>query len=69
MLGEHFRLGEECVVFEEGDDLRKKAEYYVTHEDERREMARRGHERTKRYHTCFYPDERNAGEDPQFVSF
>lgn len=48
-LVEHFRPGVDCVVYESIEDAVEKAEYYLEHEDERREIARNGHESVKRF--------------------
>ena len=43
--------GEDYVYFDSEDDLMAKIEYYLTHEDERAEIARNGYERTLNDHT------------------
>ena len=50
-LGSFFRLGEEMVVYENLEDLKKKLEYYLRHDDERVEIAARGRLRALREHT------------------
>lgn len=47
-LAEHFVLGEECVVYENLEDLCAKAEYYLRHEEERKKIAAAGFEKVKR---------------------
>ncbi len=46
-----FKDGEEVVVFKDAQDLRKKVEHYLSHEEEREKIARAGFERTKKEHT------------------
>lgn len=47
-LGEYFKFGEECEIYENLEDLYLKTEFYLTHEELRREIAKRGQERVKR---------------------
>lgn len=47
----NFRDGESAVFFDDMQDLEEKLDYYLTHPDEAREIARAGHEHFKRYHT------------------
>ena len=47
-LGEYFALGEECVVYENLEDMFLKAQYYLEHEEERKRIALAGFERVKR---------------------
>ncbi len=61
MLGQVFREEmpelwvdrKEYASFNGPDDLREKIAYYLKHEDERREMAKNGFERTRRDHTYY----------------
>ena len=61
MLGQVFREempelwvdGKEYSSFNGPDDLRKKIKYYLEHEDERRQIAKNGFERTRRDHTYY----------------
>lgn len=46
-----FEEGKEVIVFKDGDDLRAKVEYYLSHNKERERIAQAGFERTKREHT------------------
>lgn len=46
-LAEYFALGEECVVYESIEDLYMKAAYYLSHEDERAQIAAAGFARVK----------------------
>lgn len=48
-LVENFEPGVECEVYESMEDAATKVQYYLTHEDERAEIARRGHERMKEF--------------------
>lgn len=48
---EHFVPGEDFAYFASNEDLMDKIEYYLTHEKERREVARNGYEKVKKYHT------------------
>lgn len=48
-LVENFRPGVDCVIYESVEDAIEKAEYYLTHEDERLEIAHNGHEAVKRF--------------------
>jgi spore maturation protein CgeB len=43
-----FEEGREAAFFSDPDELVRKASYYLEHEDERREIARRGYERCMR---------------------
>ncbi len=47
-LGEYFVIGEECVVYENIEDMFLKAQYYLNHEEERQRIAAAGLERVKR---------------------
>lgn len=50
-LREYFKLGEEIVVYKDNEDLVEKIKYYLAHDKEREEIARRGYERTIREHS------------------
>lgn len=50
-LSRSFLPGMEVVAFDSVDDLIDKARYYLDHEDERQQIARRGQQRTLRDHT------------------
>ena len=50
-LEEFYEFGKEIVCFENKRDLLQKVRYYLSHEDEREEIARRGFERTCHEHT------------------
>ena len=39
------------VMYESIDDLSHKCNYYLTHESERADIARRGYEKIAEYHT------------------
>lgn len=47
-LEEYFVLGEECVVYENLEDMFLKAKYFLEHEEERKQIALAGFERVKR---------------------
>ena len=47
-LAEYFSVGEECVVYDNVEDLYIKAAYYLEHEEERKRIAQAGYERVKR---------------------
>ena len=44
-LSEYFNIGDECVVYENLEDLFLKVSYYLEHEEERKRIARAGYER------------------------
>jgi len=50
-LGRFFALGDEVVSFDGPEDLKAKVAYYLAHEEERRELARRARARVLREHT------------------
>jgi spore maturation protein CgeB len=50
-LPELFDVGKEVVSYEGPDDLVEKIEYYLAHDDERREVAAAGQRRTLAEHT------------------
>ncbi|MCM1467026.1 MAG: DUF3880 domain-containing protein [Alistipes sp.] len=47
---EHFVPDEDFVYFESKEDLLQKCDYYLEHDDKRREIARRGYEKAKEFH-------------------
>jgi len=47
-IAEYFSMGEECVVYENLEDMYAKAAYYLQHEEERQQIAHAGFERIKR---------------------
>lgn len=47
----YFVPGEEFVYFDSKEDLMRKVDYYLSHEDERKEIARRGHDKIAVAHT------------------
>lgn len=47
-LAEYFTIGEECVVYENLEDLYAKAAYYLKHDTARMQIAQAGYERVKR---------------------
>lgn len=50
-LDQLFVDGEELIAFHNYEDLRRKIDYYLPREDERRRIARAGFERVRRDHT------------------
>jgi len=50
-LGDAFVIGKEIAVFENETDLEKKIEYYLSHEQARKKIARAGRARVNREHT------------------
>ena len=50
----HFEIGKEIVVFENGQDLRDKILYYLEHEEEREAIAHNGYIRTSREHQYYH---------------
>lgn len=47
-VAEHFCNGEECVIYENLEDMYAKAKFYLEHEEERKRIARKGFERVKK---------------------
>lgn len=50
-LGDFFENGKDMVFYESLDDMRRKAEYYLTHEDERIQIAQNGLAKVQKYHS------------------
>lgn len=50
-LPEHFAIGEDLEAYDSLDDLLAKCEYYLSHEQDRKEIAHNGFEKVKQYHT------------------
>ena len=48
-----FDIGKEIVVYKSIEDLDNKVKYYLENEDERKKIAKAGHERSKKDHTYF----------------
>lgn len=48
---DYFVPDEDFVYYSDSEDLMAKTEYYLSHESERREIARNGYEKVKREHT------------------
>lgn len=48
---EHFTAGEDYDYYGSNEELMEKAEYYLSHEKERKEIAHNGYEKVKRFHT------------------
>ena len=47
----YFENEKDLVYYDSLDDMQKKAQYYLTHEEERMEIARNGHEKVKKLHS------------------
>jgi len=50
-IGDCFQAGKEIEVFRTKKEMREKIEYYLSHDEERASIARRGYERFLREHT------------------
>lgn len=48
---EFFEPGVDFAYYDSYEDLLRKTEYYLTHEEERQQIARNGYEKVKKYHT------------------
>jgi spore maturation protein CgeB len=53
-LKQHFTDGQDLVIYHDFEDLSSKIEYYLSHEDERRQIALSGQQKVKLYYN--YPD-------------
>ncbi len=47
----YFENEKDLVYYDSLDDMQKKAQYYLTHKEERMEIARNGHEKVKKLHS------------------
>ena len=47
----YFKEGEELVCFDGIEDLKEKIAYYLTHEEERKQIAENGYQKVKKYHS------------------
>lgn len=47
----YFDIGKDLVVFEDITELEQKASYYLEHEEERREIAKNGYLKVKKFHS------------------
>lgn len=47
----YFKEGEDLVCFDGIDDMQEKTAYYLTHEEERKQIARNGYEKVKEHHS------------------
>lgn len=45
-VSEHFEVGKEIIMFNNGEELREKVLYYLSHEEERESIAHNGYVRT-----------------------
>ena len=50
-IPEYFEIGKDLETYESMEELEQKVQYYLTHEDERVEIAINGYEKTARFHT------------------
>ncbi len=50
-LPAYFENGKELVYYESIDDMCKKAEYYLSHDEERIRIAQNGHDKVKKFHS------------------
>ncbi len=50
-IPEHFVPDEDIVLFESIPDLLEKIDYYLKHDDERKAIAKRGHDKVRDFHT------------------
>lgn len=48
---DYFEPGVDFAYYDSYEDLLRKTEYYLTHEEERKQIARNGYEKVKKYHT------------------
>lgn len=46
-----FENGKDLVYYESVEDLYRKTEYYLSHEEERAQIARNGHDKVKKFHS------------------
>lgn len=50
-IPEYFEIGRDLETYESMEELEQKVQYYLTHEDERSEIAIRGYEKVAMHHT------------------
>ena len=50
-IPQYFENGKDLVYFESIDDMSRKADYYLIHEEERMQIAQKGYEKVKKYHS------------------
>ena len=50
-IPQYFENGKDLVYFDSIDDMSRKVEYYLIHEDERMQIARNGYKKVKKYHS------------------
>lgn len=50
-LPEYYEIGKDVEVFSSGEELVEKADYYLSHEEQRKKIAENGYEKTRAFHT------------------
>jgi len=50
-IPQYFENGKDLVYFESIEDMSKKVDYFLIHEDERVQIAKNGYEKVKKYHS------------------
>lgn len=50
-MEDFFEIGKDLVIYEDEKDLVEKINYYLEHEEERKEIARNGYEKVRKYFT------------------
>ena len=50
-IPEYFEIGKDLDVFSSEEELLSKVEYYLTHEEERKEIASNGYNKVRKFHT------------------
>lgn len=53
-LADYFTIGQDLECYTDANDLSEKVTYYLSHEEERAEIARNGFETVQKYHN--YPE-------------
>lgn len=51
-LENYFEIGKEVVCFSDAEDAKQKVKYYLSHDDEREQIAKASYERVLRCYTC-----------------
>jgi len=50
-LEDYFEIGKDLVVYENIEDLQEKVQYYLEHEEERKEIAKNGHDKVAKLYS------------------